>query len=277
MLRATGSSGPKKDGMILKSLEGPLAAQNRVIGALVLRDLRTRFGRTFVGFLIIIGWPLTHLLVLMVIYYSARQFTPAVGSDPALFLGTGILPYILFCYPARMIMYSLHPNKSLLAFPIIKPDDIIFARCIVEVITAFWVTAIFTFMLFLFGVDVMPVHTEDALGAIFATIFLGVAVGWFGAVMFALFRAWVAFQVIGIIVMYFTAGVFIPPTSLPEKIRELMWYNPLLHSVEWLRSAYYEGYGYGMLDQRYLLGYALVTFVAALAIGRGIRGRLLMQ
>lgn len=254
--------------------ETAIAIQTRVVGALVLRDLRTRFGRTIFGSMIVVAWPLAHLCILMAAYLVARNVVP-MGTDSAVFVGTGVLPYILCFYPGRMIMFAVLQNKSLLGLPVVKTPDIILARCIVEVIAAFWVTGIFSVALYLFGVDVIPHRIDDAMLAILATVYLGFAIGWLGAVMFAVVRAWLAVQIGWLIGMYLTCGVFFIPTNLPEKFRNILWYNPLLHAVEWLRSAYYDGYGYGMLSKSYLLGSATLILFIGLLVERAIRGRLL--
>src|SRR5262245_51841833 len=113
--------------------------QKRVVGALILRDMRTRFGRTFFGYLVIVGWPFSHLLLLMGVYLVTRRVAP-IGTNTTIFLATGVLPYILFFYPGRFIMFSLVQNHPLLYFPIVKPVDVVLARGILEILTAFWVT-----------------------------------------------------------------------------------------------------------------------------------------
>ena len=249
---------------------GGLAVQARVIGALILRDMRTRFGRTFLGYVIQVLWPLTHLLVVMSIYLVIRRMMP-FGTSPAVFLGTGILPYILCLYPARMITMSLVMNQPLLYFPVVKSFDVILARGFLEIVTAFWVIAIFCFILYVFGVEVMPIYPEQALLAIFATIYLGFSIGFLGAVIFKIFKPWLVVVFVTLIVMYITSGVFLFPGALPPKIQYYMSWNPLFHSVEWLRSAYYGGYGNDILDRGYLVGYASVNLFAGLLAERVIR------
>ena len=258
------------------ALSNPIMNQVRVIKAIVLRDLQSRFGRTLWGSLIIVAWPLSHLIVLVSVYLVSRRVVP-IGTDSAVFFGTGVLPYILFFYPGRWIMLCVMQNRQLLGLPAVKPNDIIAARCIVEVSAALWVTFIFVLILFTFGVDALPHHVNDAILAILATLYLAIAVGWTAAIMYALMRAWLGVQIGLFIVMYFTSGVFFVPTNLPAKIRDLLWFNPLLHSVEWLRSAYYDGYGYGMLSKSYLLWYATVVLFIGLVLERAVRGRLMLQ
>jgi capsular polysaccharide transport system permease protein len=257
------------------SKDHPLLIQARVIRAIVLRDLRTRFGQTFAGTAIIVLWPLSHLLMLILVWGATNHLVP-IGTDPAIFFGTGALPYILYFYPARMIMFAIVQNRPLLGLPAVRTSDLIIARSIVDLISSFWVAVLFLMILTAFGVDALPQRHADAMAAILATIYFAFAVGYLGAVMYALVKAWVAAQILGSIVMFVTAGVFVPTAALPEKMRNLLWFNPLVHSVEWLRSAYYDGYGYGMLSKSYFLWTSTVILFVALALERGARGRLMV-
>src|SRR5579872_2424532 len=189
----------------MQARDNPIMIQARVVSALVLRDMHTRFGRTFFGTLIIVAWPLSHLLVLMCLFIVTRRLIP-VGSDSAVFFGTGLLPYILCFYPARWIMFSVVQNRSLLGLPAVRVSDIILARSIVEITAAFWVTGIFILILFLFGVNAFPRRPNDAMMAILATVYLAFAIGWTAAVLYALVRAWMGIQILILIVMYFSSG-----------------------------------------------------------------------
>jgi capsular polysaccharide transport system permease protein len=253
--------------------DNPLVIQARVIWAIVLRDLRTRFGRT--GSILWVAWPLGHLAIIMTVGLVVHKALPALGADPAVFVGTGLLPYILFLHPGREIMLSLMMNKPLLSLPAVTTTDIILARCILQIIVGFWVACLFLLCLYIFDIDVVPHRIEDAILAILSTVYLGLAIGWVGAVMYAIIRLWLIVQIGLLIGMYVTSGIFFIPTSLPEQIRNILWYNPLIHSVEWLRSAYYDGYGYGMLSRTYLLVSATLILFVGLLLERGIRGRLL--
>ena len=251
-----------------------LANQARVIGALMLRDMRTRFGRTLFGYVITVAWPLSHLLILMTVYLVMRSIIP-FGTSPAVFFATGLLPYILFLYPSRMIMMSVVQNHPLLYFPIVKSFDVILARGILEVITAFWVTTIFCFVLILFRVDITPIYPEEALMAVLATIYFAFALGFLGAVIYKVFRGWIVVHILFVILLYFTSGALFLPSALPDTTQYFLWFNPLLHCVEWLRSAYYDGYSYGLLTKEYLLGISTAVLFAGLVAERALRGIIL--
>jgi capsular polysaccharide transport system permease protein len=251
-----------------------LAVQARVIGAVIIRDTRTRFGRTFAGYAIMIMWPLAHVSVITTVYFFAHRVAP-VGSSVPIFAGTGVLPYILCFYPARWTMFSVVQNHPLLHFPVVKSVDLPIARGILEITNALWVTTLFCLSLYLLGYDVIPADPSEAVFAILATLFLGFSIGFLAAIMYKLFRPWLAIQIGLLIVMYVTAGVFFLPSALPEKYQEVLWFNPLLHSVEWLRSAYFPGYGSDLLSKSYLISYAAVVLFLGLITERLARRRLL--
>ena len=257
--------------MFLKALEN----QNRVIGALMLRDTRTRVGRTFFGLAFVVLKPLSQLLFLMLTFLVIRGRVALVGTSPAVFWATGLMPYILCLYPARMMMRSIFENKSLLSFPIIMPLDLVIARGLVDIIVCFWVAALFALILLCFGVDIAPTNYADAIGAVLATVYLGFSIGFFSAIAFRIFPAWSIVMMVWLMIMYFSSGVFFIPSLLPQQVQFYIWFNPLLHCVEWLRSAYYDGFGYGLLSVNYLLSFATVLIVLGLLLERGARGRIL--
>lgn len=256
------------------TLAQSLQTQARVIYALMLRDMRTRFGRTFAGWLIMILWPLSHALVLLLAYYGAHQIAP-LGTDVPVFIGTGVLPYILCLYPVRMMMACLVQNQQLLNFPIVKTIDVIIARALLEIGNSFWVIFLFCLILYLAGADIFPKRPEDAVMAILAILYFSFAAGFTAAILYKIWRTWLGIQILLLIVMYLTAGAVFIPANAPQSIREIIWFNPMLHAVEWLRSAYYEGYGHGMLNIGYLLGYSTALLFFGLVAERAVRGRLL--
>ena len=76
--------------------------------------------------------------------------------------------------------------------------------------------------------------------------------------------------------MWMASGVILVPDELPETARYWLSFNPALIGVEWMRSAFYDGYGLGeLLDKRYMLGFAVTTLFVGLLMERAMRGRIL--
>lgn len=248
-------------------------ARMAVIHALMLRDMRTRFGRSYMGYLIAIAWPLTHLVAIVALTTYANRLLP-LGGDPSVFISTGVVPYVLCLYPSRMMGYAIELNKPLFLFRSVKPLDLIVSRGIIEFLTAFVVVFLFFCGSTLAGVDLIPIDMETAATAILATVFFAVSVGILNTIIASLFKFWHIVFIVIMLILYMTAGVFMLPTALPQNVRELVWYNPLFQCVEWLRSAYYEGYGDDMLSKTYLLSFAVGCLFLGLLGERFIRGKL---
>lgn len=252
------------------------AVQVRVITALILRDSRARFGTGVFSYLLAIATPFGHLMGLMSIPLVANQISP-LGAEYGIYAATGVLPYILFLYPARMTMLCLVDSLPLLSFPIVKPLDIIVARSVVEIVVALTVIFLFLIVLTAIGLNVWPYNTEQATAAVFATIYLSVTFGIFSAIIYRLMRSWLWIQITIMITMYLTSGAFFDARILSPEIRAWLGINPLFHCVQWLRVAYYEGYGDDLLNRQYLIGFSTATLFAGLALERLVRGRLLVS
>ena len=72
-----------------------------------------------------------------------------------------------------------------------------------------------------------------------------------------------------------TAGILFVPDALPDSLREILVYHPVLQTVERMRSAYYEGYGALVLDRPYVIGFGFGTIFLGLLLERAMRGHLL--
>lgn len=255
-------------------LDEALATLRRVLGALLLHDMRTRFGRNYLAYLLAIAWPLAHLVTIVVARALFGKIVP-IGDDPATFAATGVMPYILCLYPARMMAPAIAVHKPLLQFPIIKPISIIFVRATLEILNAFVVVALFVIGLRMLDMGLEPFDVFETAAAIVVSIYLGVGIGFFGAVLYPVlgFSANLIL-ILTLLGLYLTSGAFIPTTIFPQQYRELNWYNPLYHCVEWLRSGYF-GVDSFDLSRFYVLFVGTFFLFIGLLGERMIRGRLL--
>src|SRR5260370_41194433 len=77
--------------------------QGRVLFALMLRNMRTKFFGHGLGTLIAIAWPLSHIVICVVIYTVIGRAAP-FGDSIVLFVATGIVPFQTFSYLSRFMM-----------------------------------------------------------------------------------------------------------------------------------------------------------------------------
>ena len=248
--------------------------QSRIVLALILIDMRTRFGGSFLSYSIAILWPLIHVGVVTIGYILVNKVAPLGGGDPAIFIGCAILPYCLAFYPARMIGSAVFGGKMFLNFPIVAPMHLIVARIILEILAAIVVAMLFVAILSMAGTDVVPVNVNTALAAIGATIYFGVCIGIFMAMMMAVFGIFGSHAVIvSLILMYIASGSYVPLPLLPAKMKALGYYNPIFNLIEWLRMAYYVEYSDALVNKTMIFVVGGLLALIGLAGERFVRGR----
>ncbi len=265
--------------MYLSSAEGfdlwsAFKRLRRVLFALMLRNIRTRFFGNGAGYLLTIAWPLTHILIIVGIFVYSGRATP-YGDSQVLFIATGVVPFMAFSYMARFMMLTVLRARPLLAFPEVKVLDVLMAGALLEMLAAACVTIVLIIVAMFFRVDVMPTDIVQAAYAYGAAVLLGLGFGLTNSVIVLAFPPWFTGYLLVNILLWLSAGVFFVPDALPGPVRELAGYQPVLQCVEWMRSAYYEGYGSIILDRGYAVSFGLVTVFFGLLLERATRGYVL--
>lgn len=247
----------------------------RIVGAVLLQDMRTRFGASYFGYLIAIAWPLAHMVLIIVAYYIRTRLAP-VGDSPTMFISTGVIPYILCLYPARLMAMAIVQNRSLLNLPVVYPIHLIVSRCILEMLNAMVVLSIFLFVLYLLDFDVMPTDLSEAMRAVGAAIFLGFGLGFMNISLCLLMGGFfMLFFLLAMAGLYIFSGVYIPTSVMPETVREYIVYNPIFNIVEWMRSAYYTSYDGQAINRTLVVGVGAAGLTIGLAGERFLRGAFL--
>jgi capsular polysaccharide transport system permease protein len=246
-----------------------------VINALLLRDIRVRAGKFYVGYLLIFSMPFVHLAFVLIAFVIIIRRAPNFGSQPVIFYGVSVLPFVIFVYPARQVMISLIANKPLLYFPRVKVVDIFIARGILEFANGMAVAGLVCIVLFVAGGEFSPRDPFGFISALVLTLYLGFGWGAYNAVIAALFNAWTMAFSLFFPVLWLGSGILYNFHGFPNQYAHMLAFNPLMHCVEWLRYAYYEGYPSDLLDPSYTFWFATSLFASALILERMLRRRLL--
>lgn len=241
-----------------------------VLHALVLHDIKSRFFGTGLGQILMIVWPFVHILVLLAIYTLTGRQVP-YGPSLVLYSCTGVLPFIIFSYMSRWIVFSALTNRSFLQYPIIKPLDLLIARGILELVSSLIVTILLIAFIVALGVDPWPADSVQAAYALGAAVLFSFAMGVFNGAITLAVPLWSTVYILFIILAYVSSGILFVTSNLPESIRVPLSYNPLLQCVEWMRMAYYSDYPTTALDRAYVLQFSLITLALGLILERAIR------
>jgi len=240
--------------------------QARVIFALLLREMRTRYGDSRLGYLWALVELVIHIGVLAVVFQFTMHGTPPIGKSFFFFYFTGVLPYLLFTHTAGQVGYAIIQNKPLLQLPPVSNVDVMLARGMLEFVTESVVAFIFICGFLAFGVDAAPRDIGQAAAALLTVWLFGMGVGVINAVINVFDHVWNHLFQIVIRLLYFASGIFYVPAAMPVWVRDILVWNPLLHCVDWFRTSFFAEYQPNWLDR----SYPLLAALAALLIGFGL-------
>ena len=233
----------------------PVESYLHVLHALILRDMRTRFGASIWGYGVVVLWPCVHVFMLITIYTFQKLPVP-VGDNAPLFFASGAVPVLIFQYISREVMKAVIMNRPLTYYPQVKLFDIIFARILVEIVTGFLGLLVISSVLIALGIDPRPSEPFTAMCGYLAAILLGIGVGTINVAIVGFFPGWMIGYALFSIIMYVSSGVMFLPSFMPERVYYWMKFNPAIQVVEWVRSAYYPTLGLHV-DYAYVFLFAL--------------------
>lgn len=269
LAEAVGGSGARTNRII-----DSLRCQMFVIGALIMRDMRTRFGRRHIGYLAALGIPLCHIFGVMIAWSFFGRVVP-LGSSPLLFYSVSLLPYIIFSYPFRQIATAVMSNKSMLYFPRVKIIDIMAARVVLESVAAFVVICFVVALITIAGEEIRPKDPFWTAVALFSAIYFGIGMGMLNGLIAAMYAPWVLCTALLNPFFWIGSGAMFMVETFPSPYREWLSYNPLMQSVELIREAYYTEYQSPVLSVPYLFGVSTAIIFFVLFAERFVRGRIL--
>jgi ABC-type polysaccharide/polyol phosphate export permease/tetratricopeptide (TPR) repeat protein len=248
--------------------------QWRVIHALIIRETRTRFGDSTLGY----GWallePVLHILMLSLAFAVLMHGRPPIGTQFFIFYYTGIIPYHIFVHTSSSMTYAVTANGSLLQLPLVGTFEVILARGLLELVTDVLVAAVLLTGFGAIGLGTLP-HDFGGVAAASAVVWLfGCGCGFLNAVANAFFKSWDKIWAQLTRILYFVSGIFYVPGNMPEWIRDRLAWNPVLQAVDWFRASFFADYLPHWLDRAYLLAVTGSVLLVGMALERGLRHRL---
>jgi capsular polysaccharide transport system permease protein len=239
-----------------------LRIQGRVIGALLMREILTRYGRHNIGFLWLFVEPMLFTLGVMAMW-SIRRSTHGTGLSIIPFAITGYSSVLLWRNAANRCSKAIGPNLALLYHRNVAVLDIFTARLLLEIAGA---TASMIVLLTIFisaGLADLP---ADPLTMAIAWLWIGVFSAALGLIVGALSERSDTFERIWHTVTYlmfpFSGAVFMVDWFSPNVQRMLLWIPPV-NGVEMLRSGYYGA----AMRAHYSVTYMLVVVIVMLWVG----------
>ena len=246
-----------------------LSIQLRVIGALLRREMLTRYGRNNIGFLWLFVEPMLFTLVMTAIWSVRRA-----GMD------VPVVAFAITGYPVAMIWRNcasrgkkaIAPNSTLLYHRNVRVLDIFASRVVLEIAGAVASFSLLVIMFCYFGWIMPP---EDLL-----KILLGLLLtAWFGASLALVVgslaersevvdRLWSPFSFF----LFITSGVFFLVDWLPPVAQQYILWIPMVHGIELVRDGYFGRLFQAHYDVMYLVFCCMcLSLVGLVLVGRAGR------
>lgn len=248
--------------------------QRRVIGALLMREMLTRFGRHNIGFLWLFVEPMMFTLGVTALWMLAGM-NHGSTLPIAAFALTGYSSVLLWRnMPGRCIL-AVETNSSLMYHRNVKVIDIYAARLLLEGGGATISFVLLSLVFWFAGLIELP---ENVLQVIIGWILLA----WFGASL-AIFLGASSEQTEVIEKIWHPASYLLFPLSgaaflvdaLPKAAQDFLLYIPMVHGVEFLREGYFGSAIRAHYDLFYMIGFNSVLSLFAMARARHL-GRTLV-
>lgn len=239
-----------------------------IIRALVLRDLRLKFQKLRIGFMIEFLQPLVVIILHYYVFLVLNKFMP--GNIPVeLFVLGGFTTWFTFRNITKRTTRA--DGRPLMLIPRSTPKEYHFLAAAM----AWEVTANFSLLYvglglseMLFGDEPVPNIPKSMLVfSIAALLGTGTRV-WFDA----LSETWPivkGFKKAILFLLFITSGIYFSLQSTArDALQEFAWYNPLDHLIESQRCALYAGYPVDRVTLLYPAAWGLGLLLVGLALKR---------
>lgn len=129
--------------------------QRRVIGALIIREVYTRFGRRNLGFAWIIAEPLVFAIPVLLVWHLLRApFERGLPLVP--FMWSGYLPLLLFRHLGGSILRFVRSNIGLLYHRQVTVLDLFLGRALLEILSNLSAVLVSAILFLILGMMQLP-------------------------------------------------------------------------------------------------------------------------
>lgn len=256
----------------MTTLRQSFAIQRRVISALLMREVITRFGRENVGVLWLIGEPMMFTLGVATLW-AAAGLNHGSSIPIVAFAITGYSSVLLWRNTVNRCNSGIQQNLNLLYHRNVRVIDVFVTRIILEMAGA---TASFVVLALIFTGTEWIAPPVDPLLVVGGWLMLA----WFGAALAIVVGAATAYSELVDRVWHPTAYLLFPLSGaafmvdwLPPALQQTVLLLPMVHGVEMVREGYFGNVVPTHYDVAYMASVNLVLTLVGLFILRDAANR----
>ncbi len=254
---------------------------------LTLRELRSRYKKSFLGWTWSLLNPLSTVIVYSIVFAFFLKIEPPKGDPSGLdnfaaFLLCGLLPWNYLQGGMNASMGSLIGNANLIK-KVYFPREVFVVSAIGSLLVSFLIElGVLAVILLIMGNMVLP-WIPVVLVIVVIQSFFVLGIGFLLSVLNVYFRDVQHLVSITLMALFYSAPIVYPISVVPEKahiggmtisLRAIYELNPLVVLVECYRDAMYDLRFPPVLSILYLIGWSIVLMAIGLAVFQKLDRRL---
>lgn len=247
------------------NLKELFSIQFRVIWALMMRELNTRFGRNNIGFLWIVGEPILFCAGVAIVWSAIRPAHEHGLSTTAIVI-TGYVPLTMWRHTIGRSVLAFEANGSLLFHRQVIPLDIIISRTILEICGSLWAGIFVSFGAIILGYMSFP---KD-FGLLLLGIFYQILFCFSCALIIAPLseRSEIVEKSLSVL-MYLSlplSGAFTMVDWIPQHYRWILLSSPSVEAIEMIRGGQFGYNAHAHYDILYTTAINIILIIIGLSL-----------
>ncbi len=238
-------------------------ATPRAIGALILREIITTYGRSPGGYIWAILEPAAGITLLTLVF-SVGFRTPPLGTSFALFYAAGILPLMMYTDISTKLAQTIQFSRALLTYPRVTFLDALIARFMLNFLTQMMVHFIVLGFILIFLKPTTTLDYSKIGQAYILTLALAMGIGTLNSFLTLAYPVWQTAWSILNRPLFLVSCVFFIFESVPQPYSDYLWFNPIVHIAGLMRDGFYPFYQPTYVSIAYPLAVAALTTMAGL-------------
>jgi ABC-type polysaccharide/polyol phosphate export permease len=249
------------------SLRESFAIQRRVLHALLMREVITRFGRKNLGVLWLVGEPMIFTLGVATLW-TLSGMTHSSAIPIVAFAVTGYSSVLMWRNSASQASAAIPQNKPLLFHRNVRIIDVLLTRTILEIGGATCSFVMLSLIFMFIGWMPAPVDLLEVVSG-------WVMLAWFGTSLALLIGSGTAFSDVverlwppAAYLLFPLSGAAFMVDWMPQRLQRFVLLLPMVHGTEILREGWFGGVVQAHYDLKYMVACCLVLTLAGLYVQR---------
>ncbi|MGR3623574.1 ABC transporter permease [Pseudophaeobacter sp.] len=240
-------------------------ASFRAISALMLREMATRYGQSPGGYIWALLEPMGAIAVLSAMF-SLIVRTPPLGNNFLVFYAAGFLPFMLYSSVFGPVSHCISFSRPLLRYAAVTWIDAAIARLLLNALTSILVSLILLPAIIVITDMRISLRVEPIIVGYALTLLVATGVGALNCALQGLYPIWGRIWGISTRPLVIASGVILLIDDFPKNIQNILWYNPLAHTISIVRTGFYPTYDPVLDSVSYVTGFGLITLFFGLLL-----------